>query len=68
MMMEILGVPEPEFIEKGCRTKKFFVDFKPKIKPNAKGYLRKPGSKSLIDTLKCDNPDFVDFISKTLVW
>lgn len=53
MMMEVLDVPGAEFIEKGCRTKKFFVDFKPKIKPNKKGFLRKPGSKNLREVIKC---------------
>lgn len=68
MFMEVLGVPPPTFIEKGCRSKKFFIEDKPKIKPNKKGVLRKPSSKCLREILKCDNENFIDFISKCFIW
>ena len=55
MFMEYLGVPPPQLLEKGARSKKFFIDFKPKIKPNKKGILRKPGSKSLSSIIKGDH-------------
>ena len=68
MIQEVLGVPPVDLIEKGCRTKKFFLDNKPKIKPTKKGVLHKPGSKSLTELIKTDNTDFIDFVLKIFVW
>ena len=47
MFMEVLGVPPASFIEQGSRSHKFFEGNMPKIRPNSKGKLRKPNSKSL---------------------
>ena len=68
LFMEVLGVPPNSLIEKGCRSKKFFQDFTPKIKPNKKGKLRKPSSKKLRDVLKSCNEEFIDFLEKALKW
>jgi dual specificity tyrosine-phosphorylation-regulated kinase 2/3/4 len=40
----------------------------PKLKPNTRGKLRIPGSRSLGDVMNCDNENFLDFVSKCLVW
>ena len=62
--MEVLGIPPPEIIEKGCRSKKFFQDFSPKIKPNKKGKLRKPFSKQLKELVGTSDELFLDFLSR----
>lgn len=35
---------------------------------NSKGRRRKPGTKSIGQVLRCNDEEFVDFISKCLVW
>jgi dual specificity tyrosine-phosphorylation-regulated kinase 2/3/4 len=35
---------------------------------NSKGKRRRPGAKSLPQVLKCEDDQFVDFISKCLIW
>lgn len=62
MFMELLGVPPGELVERGARSKKFFVDKRPKIKPNKKGVLRHPGSRSIKSLIGEQHEDFVDFL------
>jgi dual specificity tyrosine-phosphorylation-regulated kinase 2/3/4 len=66
--MEVLGIPPKEVLEKGCRSKKFFQDFHPKIRPNKKGKLRKPASKTLKDIIGTSNENFLDFLSRCFAW
>ena len=40
----------------------------PRPVTNSKGKRRRPGSKTLTAVLKCDDPLFVDFITKCLIW
>lgn len=40
----------------------------PKIVVNSKGKKRKPGTKTLGQSLKCNDTVFLDFISKCLIW
>lgn len=35
---------------------------------NSKGRRRRPGTKTLAQVLRCSDEDFVDFISKCLMW
>jgi len=68
-IMEVLGVPEKEFVNRSSRKKLFFEsNGTPRIVVNSKGRRRRPGSKSLQQVLKCNDEEFVDFISKCLVW
>ncbi|KAF8652724.1 hypothetical protein AX16_004223 [Volvariella volvacea WC 439] len=69
-IMEILGVPDKEFVNRSSRKKLFFdVNGAPRIVTNSKGRRRIPGSKSLTKVLgNCKDEDFVDFIAKCLVW
>ncbi|KAK0445384.1 hypothetical protein EV421DRAFT_1890266 [Armillaria borealis] len=68
-IMEVLGVPDKDFINKSSRKKLFFdPGGAPRLVVNSKGRRRRPGSKTLAQVLRCSDDDFVDFISKCLVW
>ncbi|KAF9283675.1 hypothetical protein BGZ74_001870 [Mortierella antarctica] len=68
-IMEIQGVPDRHLIEKSSRRKVFFDSAgNPKIVVNSKGKKRKPGTKTLGQSLKCNDAVFLDFISKCLIW
>ncbi|WVQ77457.1 hypothetical protein IAR50_007143 [Cryptococcus sp. DSM 104548] len=68
-IMEVLGVPDRYIVEKASRRKNFFdATGAPRPFVNAKGRRRRPGSKTLVGVLKCDDELFVDFISKCLTW
>ncbi|KAG0016698.1 hypothetical protein BGZ81_011089 [Podila clonocystis] len=68
-IMEIQGVPDRHLIEKSSRKKVFFDSAgNPKIVVNSKGKKRKPGTKTLGQSLKCSDTTFLDFISKCLIW
>ncbi|KAG5645026.1 hypothetical protein DXG03_007205 [Asterophora parasitica] len=68
-IMEVLGVPEKEYINRSSRKKLFFdMNGAPRAVVNSKGRRRKPGTKSLQQVLRCTDEDFLDFISKCLVW
>ena len=63
MFMEILGTPPESLLDKGSRTTKFFDGYAPKTKPNSKGKLRTPDTKSLSKKLKnCEEYTFLKFI------
>lgn len=68
LFMEVLGVPPTEMIDQGCRAKKFFNEYSPKIKPNKKGRVRKPGTKKLKDLVSTEDENFLDFLKKALEW
>ncbi|RKF62271.1 putative dual specificity protein kinase pom1 [Erysiphe neolycopersici] len=68
-IMEVFGPPEKHLIEKSTRRKVFFDSLgKPRSALSPKGRRRRPSSKSLHQVLKCDDPAFLDFISKCLKW
>ncbi|KAK0210456.1 CMGC/DYRK/DYRK2 protein kinase [Desarmillaria ectypa] len=68
-IMEVLGVPDKDFVNKSSRKKLFFdPSGAPRLVVNSKGRRRRPGSKALAQVLRCNDDDFVDFISKCLVW
>lgn len=68
-IMEVFGPPEKHLIDKSTRRKVFFDSLgKPRLALSSKGRRRRPSSKSLHQALKCDDPAFLDFISKCLKW
>ncbi|ORZ20838.1 kinase-like domain-containing protein [Lobosporangium transversale] len=68
-IMEIQGVPDRYLIERSTRKKVFFDALgSPKLVVNSKGKKRRPGSKTLAQVLKCNDPLFLDFISRCLIW
>jgi len=68
-IMEVLGVPDKDFVNRSSRKKLFFdPNGVPRAVINSKGRRRRPGTKTLTQVLRCDDEDFVDFIGKCLVW
>lgn len=68
-IMEVLGVPDKDLINRSSRKKLFFDSTgAPRPVVNSKGRRRKPGTKTLAQVLRCDDEGFVDFIAKCLVW
>ncbi|CCM02908.1 uncharacterized protein FIBRA_05022 [Fibroporia radiculosa] len=68
-IMEILGVPDKDFVNRSSRKRLFFdTTGAPRPVVNSKGRRRRPGTKSLAQVLRCDDEQFVDFIAKCLVW
>jgi len=67
--MEVLGVPDKDFINRSPRRKLFFdTNGAPRSVINSKGRKRRPGSKTLSQVLRCNDEEFVDFVAKCLVW
>ncbi|KAJ8078410.1 serine/threonine protein kinase, CMGC, dual-specificity [Marasmius tenuissimus] len=68
-IMEVLGVPDKEFVNRSSRKKLFFEpNGSPRAVINSKGRRRRPGTKTLAQVLRCNDEEFVDFIAKCLVW
>ncbi|KDR81400.1 hypothetical protein GALMADRAFT_113652 [Galerina marginata CBS 339.88] len=68
-IMEVLGIPDKEFINRSSRRKLFFdTNGAPRTVINSKGRRRRPGTKSLAQVLRCNDEEFVDFVAKCLVW
>ncbi|TFK42822.1 hypothetical protein BDQ12DRAFT_662973 [Crucibulum laeve] len=68
-IMEVLGIPDKEFVNRSSRKKLFFdPNGAPRAVVNSKGRRRRPGTKTLAQVLRCNDEEFVDFISKCLVW
>ncbi|KAJ3937413.1 MAG: hypothetical protein NXY57DRAFT_1103315 [Lentinula lateritia] len=68
-IMEVLGVPDKEFVNRSSRKKLFFeTNGAPRAVINSKGRRRRPGTKTLAQVLRCNDEDFIDFIAKCLVW
>lgn len=68
-IMEVLGVPDKDFVNRSSRKKLFFdTNGVPRPVINSKGRRRRPGSKSLAQVLRCNDEEFIDFIAKCLVW
>lgn len=68
-IMEIFGPPERQLVER-CTRKKLFFDSvgKPRVTVSSKGRRRRPSSKTLAQSLKCDDEAFLDFVSRCLRW
>ncbi|KAH7889868.1 hypothetical protein F5I97DRAFT_1801876 [Phlebopus sp. FC_14] len=68
-IMEVLGPPEKDFVNRSSRKRLFFDNNgAPRPVVNSKGRRRRPGTKSLSQVLRCQDDDFVDFIARCLVW
>ncbi|KAG8853390.1 hypothetical protein FRB96_008180 [Tulasnella sp. 330] len=68
-IMEVLGVPDKELVNKSSRKKLFFDSTgAPRPVVNSKGRRRRAGSKTLAQVLRCDDELFIDFIAKCLTW
>ena len=68
-IMEVLGIPEKDFINRSSRKRIFFdKNGSPIPVVNSKGRRRRPGSKSLTQVLRCQDDDFVDFVARCLIW
>ncbi|RAL61302.1 hypothetical protein DID88_009438 [Monilinia fructigena] len=68
-IMEIFGPPEKHLIEKSTRKKLFFDSLgKPRLTVSSKGRRRRPSSRSLQQTIKCDDEVFLDFLARCLRW
>ncbi|KAJ7184093.1 hypothetical protein C8R46DRAFT_937896 [Mycena filopes] len=68
-IMEVLGIPDKEFVNRSSRKKLFFdPNGAPRAVINSKGRRRRPGTKTLAQVLRCNDEDFVDFIAKCLIW
>ncbi|KAF4544821.1 Cmgc dyrk dyrk2 protein kinase [Lasiodiplodia theobromae] len=68
-IMEIFGPPEKHLIEKSSRKKLFFDSLgKPRVTVSSKGRRRRPSSKTLEQSLKCNDDAFLDFIARCLRW
>ena len=68
-IMEVFGPPEKHLIEKSSRKKLFFDTLgKPRVSVSSKGKRRRPSSKTLSQSLKCEDEPFLDFITRCLRW
>ncbi|KAJ3290146.1 Dual specificity tyrosine-phosphorylation-regulated kinase [Borealophlyctis nickersoniae] len=68
-IMEVKGVPDMSFVDRGTRRKLFFdPSGAPRIVPNSKGKKRRPATKSLSAVLRCQDTLFVNFIERCLTW
>lgn len=68
-IMEIFGPPPRDIIEKSTRRKLFFDStLKPRVTVSSKGRRRRPSSKTLSQSLKCEDEAFLDFIAQCLRW
>lgn len=67
LIMEVCGIPPAEVLAKGQRKTKFFNETNmPKMVPNSRGKVRKPGTKVLEDILECSDQSFVNFVEVSL--
>ncbi|KAI8878194.1 kinase-like protein [Backusella circina FSU 941] len=68
-IMEVMGVPALDLIQRSER-KHLFFDSRghPRTVSNSRGKKRRAGSKTLNLALRCNDAQFVDFISKCLQW
>ncbi|KAH7927709.1 hypothetical protein BV22DRAFT_1060422 [Leucogyrophana mollusca] len=68
-IMEVLGPPDKDFINRSSRKRLFFDNnAAPRPVVNSKGRRRRPGTKTLAQVLRCQDEDFIDFIARCLVW
>ncbi|KAI6118724.1 hypothetical protein EDD16DRAFT_978775 [Pisolithus croceorrhizus] len=68
-IMEVLGPPDKEFINRSSRKRLFFDNNgAPRPVVNSKGRRRRPGTKTLAQVLRCQDDDFIDFVARCLVW
>ena len=68
-IMEIKGTPPWSLLTISPRRKQFFDNnFKPILKPNSRGKIIKPSTRTLKEAMKCDDEIFVDFVDRCIEW
>jgi len=68
-IMEIFGVPPMKILDGAPRIKMFFDSSgNPRLVPNSRGKIRKPGAKELQSVLRTSEGKFVDFLLGCLQW
>lgn len=68
-IMEVLGLPPGQLLQKASKKSVFFDDFgEPKIKTNNRGKIRIPDSRSLKNILKGADKEFFDIVEACLQW
>mmetsp|Transcript_3258 Transcript_3258/g.2812 ORF Transcript_3258/g.2812 Transcript_3258/m.2812 type:complete len:94 (-) Transcript_3258:1570-1851(-) len=68
-MMEVLGIPDADVLNRSPRKKNFFDDnLNPRIVPNSKGKVRVPNTIALEEAVKSSDPEFLDLIKKCLIF
>ncbi len=68
-IMEICGVPPKNVLRQATRGKLFFdEDYSPILKPNSRGKVRRPYTKSLSNVLQCHDKGFIRFLKGCLAW
>jgi len=69
LIMEICGMPDDYILEQSTRKSLFFDENnQPVLKPNSRGKIRQPNTKSLTSVLKCTDKSFINFLKSWFVW
>lgn len=68
LIMEVCGAPPKAVLMQGSRTKLFFTEENKVVGGNSKGLQRVPGSKTLEQSLRCEDKLFMDFLKGCLDW
>ncbi len=63
MIMEVRNVPPKDLLETATRREVFFGSNGNPLLRSPRGRIRFPGTKTLVDRLGCDEPNFISFIS-----
>ena len=68
--MECVGLPPVWMLEAGQRSSVFWdQNGRPYLPPNSRGKQRMPNGRSIEYYIRgCNDPKFIDFLSKCLVW
>ena len=67
--MEICGAPPAHVLDAASRRKLFFDDeYQPALKPNSRGKLRRPLTKTLPGVLRCSDKSFLKFLAACFEW
>ena len=67
-IMEVLGLPPGDIIEKATRLELFFNGGEPKIVANSRGKKRYPSSKSIDEILRTAETGMLDLVKKCFEW
>ena len=69
LIMEIWGAPPDSILEQSTRKNLFFDNNNnPVLKPNSRGKLRKPNTKSLSSVLRWTDKSFIKFLKSWFEW
>jgi serine/threonine protein kinase len=69
LIMELWGIPDDDVLEQSTRKNLFFSDDnQPALKPNSRGKMRKPNTKSITSVLRWTDNAFIDFLQNWFIW